>query len=100
MTPKTPGIPLDELRCPTCGEEYPYEVRVVLEATLDVQRHDYRLREALARHPDIQLEVRCEEGHRWSIKAVYDTIDQPDHIQLDQYLPGEHPLATDEDDYS
>ena len=86
MCEHCPGVRLDELHCPTCGTRFTdyalYKDSNPEDFTIDTVIGDIK-------RVDWRTFLRCPQGHKWSVKTIWRTTNQPgypDRVQLDQYL--------------
>lgn len=77
------GVPLSELRCPTCGGRFlhePYQPEPEWTAAFEPQ--PWRA-ELLLQEP---VSLLCQNHHRWTVKTLYRVGDGEDEVLLDRYL--------------
>ena len=77
------GVSVNELHCPTCGERFDdlrlhveseaFNVDVVLSAIKPVPTPWHRF-------------LLCPRGHKWSVKVIWRSRNEPDKVLLDRYL--------------
>jgi hypothetical protein len=76
------GVPLNQLRCPTCGDRYEdfnmhSDEREGFEMMIDP------IKSAIMPTPWFIL---CPNGHKWTVKTLWRAVNHHDRVQLDRYL--------------
>jgi hypothetical protein len=85
----TPGVAVNELYCPTCGEQFT-DLHLYSHSDSEDFNVDAMQRDIIAR-PRVPWFMLCPNRHKWSVKLVYriaNRPDLPDRVQLDRYLGG------------
>jgi hypothetical protein len=80
------GVPLHQLRCPTCGALYedfnlrsdPDELEF---GPIQTQRFDSILTPA-------RWYLLCPNEHKWTIKTLWRAVNHPDRVLLDRFIGG------------
>lgn len=75
------GVPAPELHCPTCGAQFtdfalrsdPEEFQVLLSREFSIL-------------PRSEWYILCPNGHKWTVKTIWRTMDEPDSVLLGKYL--------------
>jgi hypothetical protein len=81
------GVPVNELRCPTCGNRMGNEVDWEYENTN--QQLLSGLTPAFAIMSTGRPFLKCVNGHKWTIKTVYRVMDdpsEPDAVLLGDFI--------------
>jgi hypothetical protein len=75
------GVPLGELHCPTCGERF-------RNFNLHSDRQEsFALQDALEAFAQPEpWYILCPNGHKWTIKTLWRSVNKPDRVQLDRFL--------------
>lgn len=76
------GTRLDMLHCPTCG------VRITdFAIRSDPEEFDPTLTTSqIMAKPAVPWYIRCPQGHKWTVKTVFRAVNEPDSVQLGDYL--------------
>lgn len=77
------GVPLNELRCPTCGDpilDYWLYTEFEEEFSLSQIVSDIKVVPVSRRY------LRCPEGHKWTVKYLWRARGFPDYVLLGEYL--------------
>jgi hypothetical protein len=75
------GVPLDQLHCPTCGEQFT-DFRLHMDTDVfDVDR----VAESIKSVPWPRY-LLCPTGHKWGVKVIWRSRNRPDLVLLDRYL--------------
>jgi hypothetical protein len=77
------GVPLNELHCPTCGVQFE-DFRLHVES--EVFNVDHVLSEIKPVPSPWWRFLLCPNGHKWSVKVIWRSRNQPDKVLLDKYL--------------
>jgi hypothetical protein len=75
------GVPADELRCPTCGCHF-----TDFNMRSDPVEFDVTLDRAISRVPATPWYILCPMGHKWTVKTIWRTLEEPDDVLLGEYL--------------
>ena len=75
------GVPADELRCPTCGAH-------IIDLSLHADQMEFQtmLSREITSIPTTPWYVLCPMGHKWTVKTVWRTMEEPDEVLLGEYL--------------
>jgi hypothetical protein len=78
------GIPLNELHCPTCGEQYQdFILHVESEGVFDIEKQTADIKPTPTAWHRFLV---CPNRHKWSVKVIWRTINEPDKVLLGSYL--------------
>jgi hypothetical protein len=79
------GVPLDQLHCPTCGGGFrnlvEFERNEEEELQIELVNQGYTIYTATNRPF-----LRCEHGHKWTIKTIWRAENRWDDVLLGDYL--------------
>ena len=75
------GVPATELCCPTCGEHFTDFACVQTRKSFECN-----MTRAIARVPATPWYILCPNGHKWTIKTIWRSADEPDDVLLGRYL--------------
>lgn len=75
------GVPADDLRCPTCGASY-----LNFDLHSDPEEFEILMSTEITAYPRSEWYILCPNGHKWTIKTVWRTLEQPDEVLLGRYL--------------
>lgn len=81
------GVRVDHLCCPTCGEHYPLPLRPMVENEQEEFDIMQTTRPILER-PVVPWRwyVVCPNGHKWTLKTLWRTVNHPDSVLLGEYI--------------
>lgn len=75
------GVPLSQLRCPTCGE--PFKRDVHYQPDEDIFTTSLRPRAIVTSRPPY---IVCKSGHGWTLKTLYRAERREEEVLLDRYI--------------
>jgi hypothetical protein len=76
------GVPLNQLCCPTCGEQYQdFVLHVESDEAFDVDRLTSEIKPVVWNRFLV-----CPNRHKWSVKVIWRTLNEPDKVLLGNYL--------------
>jgi len=75
------GVPAPELHCPTCGVQF-----VDFTLRSDPEEFQVQMTREIARIPATPWYILCPNGHKWTIKTIWRSADEPDSLLLGSYL--------------
>lgn len=79
----TNGVSVNELYCPTCGEQFDDLRLHVDEQEFNV---DLVVAEIKSKPTGWHRYLRCPRGHKWTVKVIWRSRNDPDRVLLDRYL--------------
>jgi hypothetical protein len=79
----TNGVSVNELYCPTCGEQFE-DLRLHVES--EAFNVDALVTEIKAGPAEWHRFLLCPRGHKWSVKVIWRSRNQLDKVLLDRYL--------------
>ena len=75
------GVPAPELCCPTCGAQF-------LDFSLrsDPEEFEILMSREITAFPRSDWYILCPNGHKWTIKTIWRSMNEPDSVLLGRYL--------------
>lgn len=81
------GVSLDELHCPTCGEQF-RDYQLYRDSEEDLFSVDAVVADIKVAPVAWRQFLRCPRGHKWTVKTIwrFRRGEFPDRVQLGEYL--------------
>jgi hypothetical protein len=69
------------LRCPTCGIHYTdYSLHC------DTEEFVILMSREITAIPASEWYILCPHGHKWTVKTIWRTLEEPDEVLLGRYI--------------
>lgn len=78
------GVPLHQLRCPTCGALYEdFNMHSDKDSS-----YDQMLNPIMSAIIPVPWYLLCPNGHKWTVKTLWRAPNRPDAVLLDRFIGG------------